>query len=393
MRDAMVPVIDAQYGVYVRNAAGDWSFNMERFAAYCDREGIAWPRKDTGKLDLRRKTFELMSKSFSQFEALRQLRYARDKMRRIKLSVGSDGRNRTVLWPFKSKTSRTQPKAAEWIFSPAVWLRSLIKPGPGRAVAYVDYSSMEFLVAAAVSDGHCGPNNPMLDMYRSGDPYLSFAKRVAAAPMSATKKTHEELRDRYKVGLLAIQYGIQAESLAIRIGTSTFEAHEMLSQHKELFAQYWQYSDDWVQHALQTGNMRTVFGWECRTGVIEFNERSIRNFPVQATSAEILRIACILMHRYGIELCGPVHDAVLIEAPVERIEADVSLAQEIMRRASRIVLNATSDGNIELRTDSTIVRYPDRYKDKRGTAVWDRVLELLAQYEREKELGNARQRG
>ena len=36
VRDAMVPAIDAQYGVYVRDAAGDWTFNMERFAAYLD---------------------------------------------------------------------------------------------------------------------------------------------------------------------------------------------------------------------------------------------------------------------------------------------------------------------------------------------------------------------
>ena len=40
VRDAMVPAIDAKYGVYVRNAAGDWTFNMERFAAYLTREGI-----------------------------------------------------------------------------------------------------------------------------------------------------------------------------------------------------------------------------------------------------------------------------------------------------------------------------------------------------------------
>jgi hypothetical protein len=390
IRDAMVPAIDAQYGVYVKGKDGDWSFNMGLFENYLTRHGIDWPRSDTGKLDLRRKTFESMSKSFPQLEDLRQLRYARDKMRRIKLAVGSDGRNRTVLWPFQSKTSRTQPKASQWIFSPAVWLRSLIKPEPGRAVAYVDYSSMEFLIAAALSEGHCGPNNPMLDMYQSGDPYLSFAKRVNAAPAWATKNSHEELRDRYKVGLLAIQYGIQAESLAIRIGTSTFEAHEMLSQHKELFAQYWQWSDDWAQHALQTGNMQTVFGWECRTGVIEFNERSIRNFPVQANGAEILRIACIMMHRHGIELCAPVHDAVLIEAPIERIEADVVLAQEIMRRASRVVLNATADKTLELRTDAKIVRYPDRYSDKRGAAAWDQVLELLANYESGKESSNAR---
>ena len=101
----------------------------------------------------------------------------------------------------------------------------------------------------------------------------------------------------------------------------------------------------WVQHALQTGVMRTAFGWTCRTGITEFNERSIRNWPVQAAGADILRIACILAARHGIKLLAPIHDAVLIEAPIERIEADVALMQEIMRRASRIVLNADRRGD------------------------------------------------
>ena len=105
----------------------------ELWIAYLKREGIydAWPRLASGALDMRRKTFEDMTKGFPQLEVLRQLRHARDKMRKIKLAVGRDGRNRTVLWPFKSKTGRTQPKASTWIFSPAVWLRSLIKPSRG----------------------------------------------------------------------------------------------------------------------------------------------------------------------------------------------------------------------------------------------------------------------
>ena len=210
----MVPAIDAKYGVYVRNAAGDWAFNMERFAAYLAREGISWPLLESGKLTMRRKVFEEMSKGWPQLEELRQLRHMRDKMRKVKLAVGADSRNRTVLWPFKAKTSRTQPKASLWIFSPAVWLRSLIKPEPGEALAYIDYSSMEFLIAASLSDQHCGPINNMLDMYLSGDPYLSFAKRVGAVPSTATKHSHAAVRDKYKVMLLAVQYGMQSETLA-----------------------------------------------------------------------------------------------------------------------------------------------------------------------------------
>jgi len=85
--------------------------------------------------------------------------------------------------------------------------------------------------------------------------------------------------------------------------------------------------------------------------------------------------------RYGLRLLAPVHDAVLIEAPIERIEADVVLLQEIMRRASRVVFNPTADGTLELRTDAKIIRYPERYTDPRGDAIWANVLELLAEYQ------------
>ena len=183
----------------------------------------------------------------------------------------------------------------------------------------------------------------------------------------------------YKNMLLAVQYGMQTETLAARLGVTTLEAHEMLAQHRAQFRQYWTWSDDWVQHALQTGVMRTAFGWHHRTGTVEFNDRSIRNWPIQAAGADILRIACIMAHRRGIKLLAPVHDAVLIEAPTERIDADVALMREIMRRASRIVLNADADGSHELRTNFEIVRYPDRYAfDTRGTKIWCEVMDQLA---------------
>jgi DNA polymerase I len=387
IRDDMVPTVDAQYGVYVRNAAGDWVFSTERWVAYLKREGLydLWPRLESGALDMKRKTFENMSKGFPELEPLRQLPHTRDKMRKIKLTVGSDGRNRTVLWPFKSKTGRTQPKASEWIFSPAVWLRSLIKPAPGMAVAYIDYSSMEFLIAASLSDGHCGPVNNMLNMYNSGDPYLSFAKSVGAVPQSATKKSHEKIRDNYKVMLLSTQYGLSAPTLAARLKISLFEAHEMLAQHHSQFAQYWAFSDDYIQHAMQTGVVQTVLGWTHHIGIVgQINERSLRNWPVQSAGADVLRISCILAARHGIKIIAPVHDAVLIEAPIDRIEADVTLMQEIMRRASRIVLNKDASGTRELRTDAKIIRYPDHYTDPRGDKIWEHVLELLAAQEQTK---------
>ena len=68
-----------------------------------------------------------------------------------------------------------------------------------------------------------------------------------------------------------------------------------------------------------------------------------------------------------------VHDAVLIEAPLEELDEKVKESQELMREASRQVL-----GDFELTTDADIYRYPERYQDEeRGGAFWDKVMGLL----------------
>jgi DNA polymerase I len=105
--------------------------------------------------------------------------------------------------------------------------------------------------------------------------------------------------------------------------------------------------------------------------------------------ADIFRLAYVWGTRHGLTLIAPVHDAVLLEAPEDRIEADVALMRELMRRASRVVLNPTAAGTIELRTDAKIVRYPDRFTDPRGVELWETVLRLLA--ERRERMAEAEQ--
>ena len=94
---------------------------------------------------------------------------------------------------------------------------------------------------------------------------------------------------------------------------------------------------------------------------------------MQANGAEMLRLACCLATERGIEVCAPVHDAVLICAPLDRLEADVDAMRACMAEASRIVL----DG-FELRTDVHVVEYPGRYMDARGAVMWERVTRLIA---------------
>ena len=102
------------------------------------------------------------------------------------------------------------------------------------------------------------------------------------------------------------------------------------------------------------------------------NPRSLRNFPMQANGAEMLRLACCLATESGIEVCAPVHDAVLICAPLERLEDAIAAMRTAMVEASRIVL-----GGFELRTDVMHVRHPDRFHDPRGAHMWGQVMDLI----------------
>ena len=119
------------------------------------------------------------------------------------------------------------------------------------------------------------------------------------------------------------------------------------------------------------GRLWAGFGWQIHTRD-EINARSLRNFPMQANGAEMLRIACILLTEAGIRVCAPVHDALLIEAPQDELGAAIATTQSLMAEASCIVL----DG-FELSSDVREVRYPDRYMDKRGVVMWNTVMNLI----------------
>ena len=206
-------------------------------------------------------------------------------------------------------------------------------------------------------------------------PILRCAKQAGAAPAEATKATHQAVREQFKACALAVQYGMGAEALAQRIGQPPIRARDLLRLHRETYRVFWRWSDAAVDYAMLTGSLHTVFGWRLQVAP-DANDRSLRNFPMQANGAEMLRLACCLGTERGIEVCAPVHDAVLICAPLDRLDVDVARMQDATREASQIVLNG-----FELGTDAYVVRYPERYMDSRGAVMWQRVMALLDQVE------------
>ncbi|MEC8595058.1 MAG: DNA polymerase [SAR324 cluster bacterium] len=362
IKDAPIQRVDVSYGVFDGN-----TFKKDRFADYLRRQQISWPLLPSGSLDLKDDTFRQMARTHSQLSPLRELRHALGQMRLNKFEVGNDSRARTNLRPFRSKTGRNQPSTASYIFGSSIWLRGLIKPKRGFGVAYIDWSQQEIGIAAALSG-----DKAMQAAYHSGDPYLEFAKLAKLVPADATKKSHPEQRKLCKAAVLAVQYGMGAESLAIRINQPLQMGRELLANHRRTFPDFWQWSDAVVSYAMLHLKLWTVFGWYLHLEG-KVNARSLANFPMQANGAEILRLACCYMTEAGISVCAPVHDAVLIEAPLEVLDEQIAQARALMAQASRDVLNG-----FELGTDVEEFRFPERYCDEdRGGEFWDLVMAEL----------------
>jgi DNA polymerase I len=353
--------IDKAFGVYEGT-----TFKAGLFAAWLNAEGIAWPLTTTGRLQLDQDTFRDMAKTYPKLDPLKELRHALSEMRLEAIAVGPDGRNRVMLSPFGARTGRNTPSNTKFIFGPAVWLRGLIKPAPGRAIAYVDWSSQEVAIAAALS-GDSG----LRDAVESGDPYLAFAKRSGLAPLEATKQSHAAIRDVCKTVVLGTNYGMGPQSLAFRTGLSVIDAQDVLRKLAAAFPTFW----DWAQHVIDvgilTGRLATVFGWPIHV-TCDSRPTALRNYPMQANGAEMLRLACCLATERGVAVCAPVHDALLVEGDIEDFDGVIATTRAAMAQASRDVL----DG-LEIGTDVSVVRYPDRYTDPRGQTMWERVIERL----------------
>jgi hypothetical protein len=370
LRLDVIAEIDQAYGVY--DEAGH--FHYDRFEALLARKGIHnWPRTETGKPILEDQTLKALCLRYPDFLPFRELRATlnQTKQEPIKLLVGADGRNRAHLWPFGAVTSRNLPKSNEFVFGRAVWLRGLIKPEPGYAVIYLDYSAAEVGIGAALS------GDPVLIRDYQSDPYLALAKSIKYAPETATKHTHGATRELFKPVFLATNYGQGAKSLSETLGTSVLEAQAILDAHYRRYAVFKRWMDCAVSHALLHRQIHTRFDWRMHVER-DANPRALRNWPLQSNCADILRLACCLATERGLRVCAPVHDALLVEARIEDIEEVVSMAIAAMKEASREVL----DG-FELKVgggDKPVI-YPNRYWDERGAVMWKTVTDLVAKRE------------
>ena len=353
-------------------------FVEERFLAYMKELGIPWPFNETGSPNLKDETFRQLAKAYPrELGPIRETRYVLGQLKLASLIVCPDARNRCMTSYYGTITSRNTPSNAKFIFGPARWARSFIRPESGTAVADLDWSAQEYRIAASLSG-----DLEMLDDCR-GDPYIRGAIRMALAPKGATKASHPVLRGLFKVVALASLYGMGFWTLASRLGQHYRRAMDLLARHKLVYRRYWEWNNNVASRAWGDGFMRSRYGWRLNL-TDETKPTTVMNWQIQTAGAEMLRFALSLAEANGVRVIALVHDALMIEAPAEEIEAQAAIMRQCMELASTKVLEG-----FRVPTSHKIVTYPQRYRDEKDleAGMWPRMVKLLERVERERNHG------
>ena len=322
----------------------------------------------TGNLSCATKLIKSMIETYPLLKHYYEDKRMIDALKNLKLEIGTDGRNRFWFNPFGTKTGRNNPSTNRALFGLPHTMRSFMKPAPGMALAQVDYGSQEVGIAAFLSG-----DPTLIEDYFGGDVYRKFAA-VSLGILDPT----EQQRQVYKAAVLGRIYGKGVVSLARDLGISRSHAQHIMDQMAARYPVLNAWLERVTTKAAHCVPIICTLGWSLTATGISGEERTFLNFPMQANASELMRL--VIVRTSKLPLIGCAHDSFLIEDTIDKIETSVAALQEIMRKTSRDVF-----GGFELRADCKphdIVRYPDRFVDKReredGMQHWNWLNALIA---------------
>ena len=344
---------------------GQWSY--VRFENYLVRSGAtAWPRLESGKLDISGDAFRMMS-YLPGIEGLHALRDSLSFIMKARLPIGRDGRNRPSLFPFCTATGRNAH--AKSLFNAHAGMRSFMVFPPDKIGVYLDWRTQEVGIAAVQSG-----DVALMEAYRGGDVYHALALMCGITQdpdPQRWKKENPTMRQRMKALQLGINYGMGVPSLARGLDRHPLIASGIIERHRRTCPDFWRCRENQVQTAMLNRRLESCSGWPLRISHSP-NKRTLYNFPMQADGAEMLRLAAVRLCEAGIVPSMLIHDGILIEADDhEQIEH----AKEIMRQAGRDVCEG-----FEIGVDvDQILEGGDRYCDKRpvAAAMWSTIMDAL----------------
>jgi len=339
-----------------------------------------WPRTPKGKLKTNKSTLEEYQDAFSEIYDFKQVKGLLDSAKLAAYQISEDGRYRpdNGFKPFGTHTGRCSP-SSKWIFGTSKWGRNFMQPSFGNVLVYLDYKSEEPYVAALLSG-----DKALEASYLTKDIYLATAKLAEIIPQDALREDHEDIREAFKVIVLATNYGMGMSSISKslkRFGFNASEAAGLMRKYKELYHVYFEWLEVRTNHAQMHGYISTSMGWDRHFAENSFiNPRSLMNWSIQSESAEILRNALIRLTDAHIKVCATVHDAFLIECPIPESEDQIRVAIKCMTDAARYIVGG--ENNILVDTEKYFYTFNKQGQDKNG--IYKTIFEEIDKYKKQK---------
>jgi len=222
-------------------------------------------------------------------------------------------------------------------------IRQAIIAEPGWQLLSADYSQIDLRALAHISQ------DPELiaTFLRDKDVHAATASRIFNVPPD---KVIPEMRRVAKTVNFGVIYGMSDYGLEQATSFSREEAAQFISAYFEKYPGVKEYIENTKSQARERGYVQTVLGRRRYIPEINSPNRQIReaaermaiNMPVQGTSADIIKIAMVNLHRemkkqnLRTKMTLQVHDELLFEVPPEETGVIKELVTEMMPQALKL---------------------------------------------------------
>jgi DNA polymerase-1 len=219
-------------------------------------------------------------------------------------------------------------------------IRQAIIAEPGWQLLSADYSQIDLRALAHISQD----KELIATFLRDEDVHTATAARIFGVPED---KVTSEMRRVAKTVNFGVIYGMSDYGLEQATSFSREEASEFISAYFEKYPGVRAYIEHTKNQARELGYVQTVLGRRRYIPEIKSPNRQVReaaermaiNMPVQGTSADIIKIAMVNLHRemgkqkLRSRMILQVHDELLFEVPPEETDRMKALVSEIMPQA------------------------------------------------------------
>jgi len=245
-------------------------------------------------------------------------------------------------------------------------IRQAFLPQEGWQLLSADYSQIELRILA-----HLSGEEVLIEAFKNKEDVHALTARL----LLEKEQVNADERRLGKTINFGVIYGMGAQRFARETGVSQGQAKEFLSRYRQRYPQVFTYLELQERLALSRGYVETILGRRrpfnfdpsglgrllgrepmdidlevARRGGLEAQQlRAAANAPIQGSSADIIKLAMVQLHRQleqsGMQahLLLQVHDELVLEAAPEALEAMCSLTRDCMEQAISLSVPLVAD--------------------------------------------------